>query len=128
MFKRAHFVDGKYRQFSHFTKWGLNLGHTTFTSPSTNNFAEFYCDLQCTGIKDKTGRYIYDGDVLKNSQAEVNIVHWFWDGWHYQNYHAESLPLGDHGNPYINDGITTHEIIGNIYENPEYLKTVYTNG
>lgn len=78
--------------------------------------------MQFTGIKDKNGKEIYAGDIIRNSQADYNKVIWFYDSWCYKNYHAEALPLGDHGNPYVNDGLSDHEVIGNIYQNPEMIQ------
>lgn len=83
--------------------------------------------MQYTGLTDKNGKEIYEGDIIRNFQADVNIVHWYVDSWCYENFHAGALPLGDTCNPYKNqmNGIaenqSEHEVIGNIHENPELL-------
>lgn len=68
--------------------------------------------LQYTGLKDKNGKEIYQGDILLDFKGDKRVVEYIDNGFWC------SYPNGDHYFP-----ATEHrEIIGNIYENPELLK------
>ena len=71
--------------------------------------------LQYTGLKDKNGNPIYEGDIISMHNKQYNVVVEFTD-YGYQGLHKQSGYY---------EGLTTfiedHEIIGNIYENPELL-------
>jgi len=78
--------------------------------------------MQYTGLKDKNGTKIFEGDILSNGDYVAQVVFGEFDGlmaWHVLINHKKQWALGSGDilghNPYI-------EVIGNIYENPELIK------
>ena len=74
-----------------------------------------YILMQYTGMKDRTGREIYEGDVVMDGDT-CRIIEWssnrgntvigYWSGFNVLDCKTEDI-----------------EVIGSIYENPELIKS-----
>ena len=76
--------------------------------------------MQYTGLKDKNGKEIYEGDVVNGAQFNGSYAYGkvcFWTGC----WNVEPLPNIE-GMADLYDSLYYLEIIGNIYENPELLE------
>lgn len=72
--------------------------------------------MQYTGLKDKNGKEIYEGDIIKYSmgntmQSNPMVV----------SFEEIFGLLGEYCNSYYATNKNSFEVIGNIYQNPELI-------
>ena len=86
-----------------------------------------YIKIQFTGLYDKNGKEIWEGDVLKILQTATDGSDYYenfvieWD----KKYASFEAINNDYSLPYFSEELqdknTPIEVIGNIYENPELI-------
>lgn len=118
--------------------WGyINIQYAdgeylTFISPMGSVESDKRESQQFTGLKDRSGREIYEADIVKAGEGTSLKIEWSygryvawdfraWEQGYYDAYLELAKELGQiqegYSMPYI-------EVIGNIYENPELLGEV----
>lgn len=88
---------------------------------------------QFTGLQDKNGKDIYEGDIVTDFIHEgkpFGVIEWHNDGYFFinvdfnkkQQYQGSFTPLGEMIRVEINDHPLDVKVIGNIYDTPQLLK------
>lgn len=100
------------------------LDETVAPEEAKNNVA-----MQCTGRKDKNGTLIYEGDVVKTwkfstGETSNKVVAWNDLRCGCRLYTIDHYKRGVFESPQSMVNVTTIEVIGNVYENPEMLGDV----
>ena len=80
-----------------------------------NNLLQHCILMQFTGLKDKNGKEIYEGDIVCGMRGVIGVCE-FYHG-RFAIKYFEGIRL-----TFIYENKDDVEIIGNIYENPELLE------
>lgn len=72
--------------------------------------------MQFTGLHDKNGREIYEGDILGLNEIYTAVV------FHEASFSMDSQSENRMPSPLHSDRTRMYTVAGNIYENPELLK------
>lgn len=76
--------------------------------------------MQYTGIKDKNGVKIFEGDIVKMLNGKIRIVAYYNEYVRFGLF--EKSDKNKYKLPIIITDLNTCEVIGNIYKNPELLE------
>ena len=76
--------------------------------------------MQYTGIDDKNGKEIYEGDIVVDKEDEV-MGEITWNEEEASFYFSILYENGTYEEEKLNDWASVLEVIGNIYDNPELL-------
>ena len=105
------------------TSFGAFLGYYDAEDGSEHPPPDTIELMQFTGLKDKNGKEIYEGDLLMDCLTKMKYVVKFgyckrygFVGWYVEN--EEMGYVGSLGGDYDTNKNSQIEIIGNIYENP----------
>lgn len=105
-----------------FFPWHTTKLHLGNWASKPESFPEIML-MQFTGLKDKNGKEIYEGDVLQMTNAMNERINFavYWGTGLFTDIQWAGFRYGKSGMILNDDDMERCEVIGNIYENQELL-------
>lgn len=114
-----YLFKGKEKDSGKWLEWNAIAGIPHNVTILTNTIC------QCTGLKDKNGRLIWENDICDRKEQYPEIVKYCNGDWTLDYSYVSNKKSGAN---YCNLGFYTEErkcveVIGNIFDNPELLES-----
>lgn len=78
--------------------------------------------VQYIELRDKNGKEIYEGDILRDDYGRILLVEWYKSRFSFKAITKTNFFRAQDINQWFVPWIALPEIIGNIYENPELME------
>lgn len=126
-FRAWHYADQKMYEVSVLDKFNDEEYNRVYLKGKEIKFGDrtnYFADdkmvslMQFTGLHDKNGKEIYEGDIINTVTGKPMVIGWSKrfasftierDGWAFKHFFGEAMESND------------IEVIGNIFENPNLL-------
>jgi uncharacterized phage protein (TIGR01671 family) len=103
-------------------KYGFLSNHSTLTINSVRLKIDQSTIGEYTGLKDKNGKEIYEGDILENKEHSFKFkIQWGIENESYAGWAGNWLNK-DFISPLYNKPLENCEVIGNIHQHKKILK------